>query len=97
MVMVVTDPIFEERRRTGGLNAPDEALRNQDAQSVVHRLQRNGTNLGTNELGHGIGRDVRLTRDCPQDRQSLSCDLNAALTKEIGWLGAHILQIRSIL
>ena len=39
MMMVVADPILEARWRTGGLNAPDEALGDQDVQSVVHRLQ----------------------------------------------------------
>ena len=36
-----------------------------------------------------VGRDVGLTRDRPQDRQSLGRDLNAALTKEISRVGGH--------
>ena len=36
-----------------------------------------------------VGRDVGLTRDRPQDRQSLGRDLNAALTKEVSRVGGH--------
>jgi hypothetical protein len=82
MVVVVTDPILEASRRSSRLNAPDEANGYQDAKSVVHRLQRDGTDLGPGDLGHAIGRDVGLTRYRPQDRQSLGRDLNTAVTKE---------------
>jgi hypothetical protein len=92
MVVVVADPILEASRRAGGLNAPDEAFGHQEAEGVVHRLERDGTDLGPDDLGHAIGRDVRLTRDRPQDGQSLGRDLNAAFskTKEMGRVRAHV-------
>ena len=70
MMVVVADAILEARRRPGGLNAPDEALGDQDAEGVVHRLERDGTDLGPDDLGHAVGRDVGLTRDRPQHRQT---------------------------
>ena len=97
MVVVVADPILEASRRSGGLNAPDEALGDQDAEGVVHRLERDGADLGPDGLGHAVGRDVGLTRDRPQDRQSLGGDLNAALTKEIGRVGGHAHRVDQIL
>ena len=84
MVMVVADAILEASRRSGGLNAPDEAFGDQEAESVVHRLERDGADLGPDDLGHAVGGDVRLPRDRPQDRQSLGRDLNPVLTKEVG-------------
>jgi hypothetical protein len=81
-MVIVAHAIFEARRRSRGLNAPDEALGNQQRQGVVHRLQRDGTDPGPHDLGHGVGRDMRLTRDRPQYRQPLSRHLDAAFTKK---------------
>lgn len=89
MVMVVADPILEARRGPGWLNAPDEALGDQEAESVVDRLERNRPDFGPNELGHAIGRDVGLPGHGSQDRQALGRDLNASLTKEFRRLGGH--------
>ena len=82
MVVVVADPILEASRRPGGLNAPDEAFGDQNPEGVVHRLERDGADLGADDLGHGVGCDVGLTRYRAQNGQSLGRDLNAALTKE---------------
>ena len=65
MVVVVADPILEARRRSGGLNAPDQPLGDQQAERVVHRLQRDRADLGPDGLGHAVGRDVGLTRRPP--------------------------------
>ena len=89
MVMVVADPILEASRGSGGLNAPDQPLGDQDAEGVVHRLQRDGTDLGSYSLGHGIGRDVGLPRHRPQDSQTLSRHLDAALPKEVSRVSRH--------
>ena len=89
MVVVVADAILEASRRSGRLNAPDEALGDQDAERVVDRLQRDGADLGPDDLGHGVGRDVRLSRDRPQDGQSLGGDLNAALAKAARRVSDH--------
>ena len=89
MVVIVADPIFEASRRSSGLNAPDQPLGDQEAQGVIHRLQGDGTNLGPDDFGHGVGRDVGLTRDRPQDRQPLGGDLNAAFPKKGRRVGNH--------
>jgi len=89
MVVVVANPILEASRRSGGLNAPDEAFGDQDAEGVVNRLERDGPDLGPDDLGHFVGRDVGLTRDRPQDSQSLGRDLNTALPKEVSRVSSH--------
>lgn len=97
MVVVVAHTRLESRWRPGRLNAPDEAFGNQDAEAVVDRLERDGPNLGPDGFGHGVGRSVGLTRDGPQDGQSLGGHLNAALAKEIGRVGGHALMLRQII
>jgi hypothetical protein len=91
MMVVVANSIFEARRRTGRLDAPDQSFRREHAQGVVHRLQGDGANLTAHELGHRIGRDVRLSGDSPQDGQPLSSHLDAASTKKIGRIVGHVL------
>jgi hypothetical protein len=97
MVVVVADPILESGRRSGGPNAPDQALGDQNAEGVVHRLERDGTDLGPDDLGHGVGRDVGLTRYRPQDSQSLGRHLDAALPKEVGRVGGHSVRVDQFL
>lgn len=84
MVVVVADTIFEAGRRTGRLDAPEDPFGDQQAERVVHRLQRDRADLGPDGLGNRVGGDVRLPRDGPQDSQPLGCDLNTELAKEIG-------------
>ena len=97
MMVVVADPILEARCRPGGLNAPDETFGHQDTKGVVHRLERDGADLGPSDLGDAVGRDVRLPRDGPQDGQALGGDLNATLTEEVGWARCHGRKDKSIL
>ena len=89
MVVVVADPILEPGRRAGGLDAADQAFGDQDVQRVVHRLERDGADLGPDDLGHPIGRDVGLAADRTKDRQALSGDLNAARAKERRLIRIH--------
>jgi hypothetical protein len=89
MVVVVADTILEPGRRPGRLNAPDEAFSDHQAKGVVHRLERDGADFRPDDLGRGIGRDVRSTRDGPQNSQALGCDLNTALTKTVSWVNGH--------
>jgi hypothetical protein len=90
MMVVVPDPILEASRRPGGLNAPDETLGNQDAERVVHRLERDDTDFDPDDLGHAVGRDVRPTRDRPQYGQPLGRELNTALAKQISRVSGHM-------
>ena len=80
--MVVANPIFEAGRRSGWLNPPDQTLGDEKVQRVVHRLERDGTDLGPDDRGHRIGGDVRRSRDGPKDGQPLSRDLNPTLAKK---------------
>jgi hypothetical protein len=89
MVMVVTDTIFEARRRARRLDAPDEPFGGQQIERVVDRLQRDRANLGPHGVSHTPRRGVRLIRDGPQHGQALGRDLNAVLAKEIGGVGRH--------
>ena len=43
VVVVVTDPVLVAGRRTGGLDAPEEALVGEGREGVVHRLPGDGT------------------------------------------------------
>jgi hypothetical protein len=90
MVMVVAHPILEASGGPGGLNAPDQALGRQDAERVVDRLQRNGPDLGPDDIRDGIGRDMGMTRDRPKDGQPLGGHLNAALPKELSQIDGHV-------
>jgi hypothetical protein len=89
MVMVVADAILEASRRSRWLNAADQTFGDEDAEGVVHRLKRDRPDLGPDSCSHRVGRDVGLTRYRPQDSESLSGDLNAALPKEIGRVSDH--------
>ena len=66
--MVVADTILEARRRTCRLNAPDELLADKNVKRIVDRLQRDRADLRPHSFGDGVGRDVRVTCYCPQDR-----------------------------
>jgi hypothetical protein len=94
VVVIVADPILEASRRSSGLNAPDQSFGNEEDQGVVYRLQGDGTDLGPDDLGHGVGRDVGLTRDRPQDRQPLGGDLNTPFTQEGRRIGSHLTKNR---
>jgi hypothetical protein len=83
MVVVVANAILEASGCPGGLNAPEESFGDQDGESVVHRLERDRTDLTPHNPGHLVGRTVRPPRHRAKDRQSLGRDLNPALTKEI--------------
>ena len=65
--MVIADAVLVPSRRSRRLNPPDETFGNQNAERVVHRLQRDGTDLGPDRFGHGIRRDVGLPGYGAQD------------------------------
>ena len=83
MVVVVADPILETGRGSSGLNATDKTRADEDAQRVVHRLERDGADFGPDGLANRVGGNVWLTGNRSQNRQSLRRDLNTVLTKEI--------------
>jgi hypothetical protein len=89
MVVVVADAILEPSRRSRRLNASDQAFGNQNAKRVVHRLQRDGADLGADDVSDALSRDVRLTGDRAQDGESLRGDVDAALTKQFSRVDGH--------
>jgi hypothetical protein len=80
MVMVVADAILDGPVTRGRCR---RGPRDQDAERVVHRLERDRADLGSDDVGHGVGCDVGLARDRPQDSQTLGRDLDAALAEEV--------------
>jgi len=59
-------------------------------------LKGDRSNFGPDDRGYTIRGDVRLIRDSPQNGQTLSGDLNPALTKEISRFGGHPSTISTI-
>jgi hypothetical protein len=90
VVVVVTDTILVEGRRSGGLDATDESLLDQDPKGIVHRLSGDGADLGANVLGDVVGRAVGPTRHRPQHGQALGRDLDTMFAKEVGWISSHL-------
>lgn len=90
MMVIVTDTIFEARRRSGRLNASHETLGDQDAQRVVHRLVRNRADVAPDGLGDPLGGDMGLSRHGLHHRQTLGGDLKTVFTKPIGGARDHI-------
>ena len=89
MVVVVANASFEPRGRTGRLNAPEQPLGREDTERVIHRLDRDGADLGPDGVGDRIGSDVRLSGDGAQDGQPLGRHLNSALPEELSRIGCH--------
>jgi hypothetical protein len=65
VVVIVPNTILVERRRSGGLDAPNDTFLGQDSEGVVHRLTRNGPDLTANILGDVVSRGVRPIRYRP--------------------------------
>ena len=89
MVMIVANSILVKRRRSGGLDAPEQTLGDEHAERVVDRLEGDGADLGPDDLGRGFSGDVRLTTHRSHDGQPLGGDLDAALTKQGGGVESH--------
>ena len=72
-----------------GLDAPQDALLDQDAEGVVHGLARDGADLGPDQLGHAVGGDVRVFGHHAQDGQALGGHLEAVFVEESDRVGVH--------
>jgi hypothetical protein len=84
VVVVVPHTMLITSGRSGWLDTPQEALAHQNAESVVHPLTRDGTDLASHRLGHLVGGAVGLIGHGPQDGQTLGRDLDAVPAKQIG-------------
>jgi len=83
-MMVVAHPVLVSRRRSGRLDAADDARLGERRKAVVHRLKRNGTNVGPHD-GVDVGRRaVRALRHRLQDGQALGGDLHTVPAKKGG-------------
>lgn len=89
VVVVVAHAIFEACGRAGRLNASNQALGHQHAKCVVHRLKRDGTDLGAHDLGHAVRRNVGLMGDGPQNGQPLRGHLDTASSQELSRFVRH--------
>ena len=61
VVVVVVHPVLVASRRTDGLNPSKKALIDQDGQSVVDRLARNGAEFELRDFGDFVGGHVGRT------------------------------------
>lgn len=97
VVMVVGDSILVPRRRPCRLDAPDQALVGQGRESVVHRLTRDGADVGLHDLLDVVGRGVWSPGHCSQHGEPLGGHLQAALTQLRGGIrgigGGHLCTI----
>ena len=74
--MIVPDAILVAGRRTGRLQAPDEALVGERGEDVVHRLMGDRPDLAAYEVADVVGRAVRLLGHRPQHCQPLGRHLH---------------------
>jgi hypothetical protein len=71
------------------LNSSDETLLDQNTEGVVHGLSRDGTDFSLGDLGDAVGRDVGVSRHCPQHGQALGRNLDTVLAKEVSRAKGH--------
>lgn len=95
MVVIVANPIFIKRRRTGRLNASDKSFSDQNAESIINRLLGDGSNLGTHIFSDRIHGAMGGIRDCTQYRQTLRRNGDTVLTKDWSEIG-HKMDIQKI-
>ena len=62
-MVIVSDARFVSRRRTSGLDPPNQARRCQSIENVVHRLPGYFRQHGTHEPENGVGICVRVVFD----------------------------------
>src|SRR5262249_39581337 len=89
VMVVVTDTILVEGRRSGGLDAPDEPLLDQHREGVVNRLSRDGADVGANARSDVVGRAVGPTRHDPQYCEALGRDMDTTFAQEFGQIAGH--------
>jgi hypothetical protein len=95
MVMIVADPVLEARRRSRGLDSPEEALIGQGTQRVVDGLTRYGTELRSDDPVDVVRCAVRSLGHRPQYSQTLSRDLHADTTKELSIFNSTLHEVQS--
>ena len=87
--MVVADAILEPRGGPRRLNAAEEPVVHEQRERVIHGLEGDRSDLGADQFGDAIRRDVRRGGDDAHDREPLCGDVNAALSKQRGRIAMH--------
>ena len=87
VVVVVIHPVLVTSRRARRLDPPDEAPVGQCAEGVVHRLARDGTDLGPHQILDLVRRAVRSAGHRTENGQTLRRHLNTMLTQQECWDG----------
>lgn len=93
MMVVVSDAVLVECRRSAGLDTADKSLFGEDSDRVINRLSRNRPDLGADFLSEGVRRDVGTARHCPQHGQTLGGHEDALIAEKFSPIG-HGLVIR---
>ena len=89
MVMVIVHSIFVASRGSDGLNSSKKTIVDQHAKGVVHRLARNGPDVGLCDFSDFVSGHVRLTCNRAKHRNALSRRLDTAFAKLINGADAH--------
>jgi hypothetical protein len=82
MVVIVPYPVFVKRRRTGGLDTPQQPLFHECSKNIVNCLTRYDSDLRSHKLSDLVRSAVRAGLDSPEDGQSLSSDRDAMAAKQ---------------
>ncbi len=96
MVVIVSDAIFVQSRRADRLDSPDQPFVDQEAESVVDGLARNGADVGLRSLGDVVSGAVWMKSDGPQDRETLGGDMKAMPSQHVCIIGDHNSENRQI-
>ncbi len=88
--MVVTGAILVARGRTGRLDPTQEALVDEDAERVVHRLAGHSPDARADVVDHVVGRGMWALGDGSHDRQPLRGDLHTVPAKETTTVDDHV-------
>lgn len=96
MMMIVSDAVLVQCRGPDRLDSADEPLLDEETEGVVHRLARDGPDIGLGCFGDVVGRAVRTQLDGPQDSQSLRRDMETMAPQGVGMTAEHDSESRQI-
>ncbi len=87
--MVIADATLKKGWGSNGLDTTDTTLFNQQCESVVDRLARNGANFVSSSIVDDVGGPVRMVGDRFHHRQPLGGDVNPEMTKSGSEISGH--------
>ena len=83
VMVIVADAVLVPCRRSGGLDAANQVLVDQQTERVVDGLTRDRADNSTDILGQVISRRMRTKGQGTHDRQPLRGDLDPVLAQEL--------------